>query len=195
MGAQHGKELDILVEDDVAKAILLSALPAETRTRVTVTVIGSASALSRQLAATYIRGEERPCLAVFDGDQEAKEQDNLTHAKSMAENVQGDFAAWFSQHVAYLPGDTWPEAWLVQKAANATETLCGSLGTDADTLSDILEYGLQAGKHNEFFEVSKQLGLDETTCLKLVSQNVCSENAVEFDTLVERISCVLTENG
>jgi len=195
LGAAHGKELDIFVEDDVAKSILLSALPAETRTRVTVTVIGSAPAIARQLAAAYIKGEERPCLAVFDGDQEAKEQDNLSHAKSMAEDSQGDFPDWFSTRVAYLPGDTWPEAWLVQKAASAPATLCIPLGTDADTLSDILEYGLQAGKHDEFYEIAKQLGLDVPTCLRLVAQNVCSENAEEFYPIIEHISTVLSENG
>ena len=81
MASIAGKELDILVEDEVAKALLQSSLSAEIRSRITVTVIGSATALARQLAAIYVKGEDRPTLAVFDGDQTNKEQENLSHAK------------------------------------------------------------------------------------------------------------------
>ena len=63
MSAVTGKELDILVEDEVARSLLQSSLPASLRSRVTISVIGSATALARQLAALYVRGEERPTLA------------------------------------------------------------------------------------------------------------------------------------
>jgi AAA15 family ATPase/GTPase len=187
MGAAAGKELDLLVEDEIAKVLLLTALPSTIRSRITVSIIGSASALSRQLAALYIRGEERPTLAVFDGDQKGREADNLNHAKKMAENIKDDFGTWFGGKIGYLPGDTWPETWIVQKCIESTGTLPELTGTDVNALADILEYGLQAGKHNEFFEISKHLGLDRSSCLQLFTIHVCQQFKGEFSTLSDMI--------
>lgn len=191
MGAAVGKELDIFVEDEVARTLLLSALPAVIRSRVSIKVIGSASALSRQLAALYIRGEERPTLAVFDGDQKVKETSNLQHAQKMAEKTADDFDDWFRAHITYLPGDTWPETWIIQKSAEISGSLTALTGTDINSLTDILEYGLQAGKHNEFFEISKHLGLDRSQCLQLFTIHVCQNFSDEFTTLLNRIEDIL----
>lgn len=194
MAATPGKELDILVEDEVAKAILQSTLPAQMRSRVTMTVIGSATALARQLAAIYVRGEERPTLAVFDGDQKNKEQDNQAHAQNMAENVNGDFSDWYKSHVAYLPGDTWPEAWIVQKSASCLDSISTLTSSDPDTLIAVLEYGLQAGKHNEFYGIAKNLGLEQKACLQLFTTGVCQAHSEEFEPLVTQIANILTQN-
>ena len=195
MAAVTGKELDIFVEDEVAKSLLQSSLPASVRSRVTVTVIGSATALARQLAALYVRGEEKPTLAIFDGDQKAKEQDNLAHAQKMAENTDANFTDWFRSHVAYLPGDTWPEAWIVQKSSECIDAISKLTASDADTLADVLEYGLQAGKHSEFFEISKNLGLDRAMCLQLFTISVCQKFPEEFEDIVGRVDTVLAQNG
>lgn len=195
MAAIHGRELDIFVEDEVAKSLLHSSLPAHVRSRVTTTVIGSATALARQLAAIYVRGEERPTLAIFDGDQRSKEQDNQAHAEKMAEHVGDDFPAWYKSRIAYLPGDTWPEAWILQKGANCLDALSSLTSSDPDALVAILEYGLQAGKHNEFYEVSKNLGLEEKACLQLFATGVCQVHSEEFDTLVTQIEQLLAQNG
>jgi hypothetical protein len=60
MGARGQKELDLLIEDEVAITLILSVLPTNIRSRIGVTVIGSASALSRQLAADYVRHADKP---------------------------------------------------------------------------------------------------------------------------------------
>lgn len=195
MAAIAGNELNIFVEDEVARAILQSSLPASIRSRVSITVIGSASALARQLAALYVRGEEKPTLAIFDGDQKTKEQDNLSHAKKMAENNKENFAGWFKSHIAYLPGDTWPEAWIVQKGFGCIETLSNLTSADADNLNDVLEFGLQAGKHNEFFEISKSIGLDRSACLQLFTLSVCQRFSEEFKPIVSQIEEMLMQNS
>jgi predicted ATPase len=187
LGAVTGKEVDVFVEDEVAKALLLSALPASVRTRINIIIIGSATAIARQLAATYVRGEERPVLAIFDGDQRSKESDNIGYGKSMAENAASDFANWIKGRIAYLPGETWPEAWIVQKAGEAQPALAALLGVDADALPDVLEYGLQAGKHNEFHEISKQIGLERAHCLQLFTTTICSSFSEEFEDLTKAI--------
>lgn len=194
MAAVVGQELDIFVEDEVAKSLLLSCLPAIIRSRVTITAIGSATALARQIAALYVRGEGKPTIAIFDGDQKNKEQDNLDHARKMAESTQADFIDWFRGHVAYLPGDTWPEAWIIQKNTESIDELSSLTSSPHDELIAILEYGLQAGKHNEFFEIAKSLGLDRASCLQLFTVNVSRKFPDEFVGLTQRISALLDQN-
>lgn len=186
-----GLELDLLVEDDTAKAILLALLPAQLRARSTLRVIGSASALSRQLAAAYARGEEKPVLAVFDGDQATHLKENLEHARKMAEKTKSDFDDWFHARVIHLPGDTWPELWLLKKASEAKERVAEALGTSVDDLTDILEYGMQAGKHNEMHEIARHVGLERDVCLQLMAAVIASEFDDEMSSLTTRIQGVL----
>lgn len=193
MAAIPGNEIDIMVEDEVAKSLLQSTLPAHIRSRVKITVIGSATALARQLAAIYIRGEERQTLAIFDGDQRSNENNNMKHAEKMAENIGNDFSSWYKNRIAYLPGDTWPEAWIVQKSTTCLELLSNLTSSDCDVLSDVLEYGLQAGKHNEFFEIANNLGLDQKVCLHLFTTGVCQAHASEFEPLVTQVSQLLSQ--
>jgi predicted ATPase len=193
LSAITGLEIDIYVEDDVAKAILLAALPASVRARATFTVIGSATALARQLAALYIRGEKKPVLAVFDGDQSVKENDNLDHARRMAEKVKPDFDEWFKAHAVYLPGDTWPEAWLLQKATEATNSLADLLGTEPNDLAEFIEYGLQAGKHNEFHEVAKHLGLEQPQCLQMFTVAIAQQCTAAFIPINKRVETILAD--
>ena len=182
MGSTNSQELDIYVEDEVAKALIETSLTATIRTRVRIKIIGSAGAIARQLAALMDRGEERATIAVFDGDQRARRNENLQLAKRMAENASQDFEAWFDAHSSYLPGDTWPEAWIIQKCkdALAATSLALSLDEDGDA-AEILEYALQAGKHNEFFESATHVGLDKDHCLKLLTNIVVEKYSSDFD--------------
>jgi len=185
MGAPGGNELDVFVEDEVAKSILQAILPAATRTRVSIRVIGSATAIARQLAAHYVRKDKRSTIAIFDGDQKVKESDNLDHAKKMAENPGSDFKQWYGERTGYLPGDTWPEAWLIQKAIEAKELASVALSSDEDAVIGILEYGLQAGKHNEFYEVAQNVGLDKQQCVERITATVAAAFPGEFSALLE----------
>lgn len=195
MSSISGLEIDIFLEDDVAKSILLAVLPASVRSRATFSVIGSATALARQLAALYVRGETKPVLAIFDGDQKSKESDNASHAAKMAEKAKADFPDWFSKHISYLPSETWPEAWLLQKATDALDPLAAVVGTEPDELKDIIEYGQQAGKHNEFHEVAKHLGLERAQCLQLFTSVICPTFAHELLPVSEAIAGILAKNG
>ncbi len=191
MAAIPGIELDVYVEDEVAKILLSSCVPSSIRSRITIIVIGSATALARQLAALYVRKEQKPTIAIFDGDQRAKEGSNLVHAQNMAEKTDEDFGNWFKDRIAYLPGETWPEAWIVQKSNECIDSISTLVACDVDSLAEFLEYGLQAGKHNEFYEISKNLGLEKSHCLQLFTTSVCQSFPEKFETIVTTISQIL----
>ncbi|WP_255481405.1 AAA family ATPase [Rhodanobacter sp. ANJX3] len=183
MGASGQKELDIFVEDDVAKSVLQAILPASIRSRTDITIIGSSSAISRQLAAFHVRGAVTQILAVYDGDQRVNEAANLDHAKKMAENPTPTFANWFSSSSTYLPGDTWPEAWILQKCKGVPNLIAESLLIEIDEVADVIEYGLQAGKHNEFHEIAMHVGLTKDQCLQKLSEVVSKAFSNDFDDL------------
>lgn len=195
MGALENKELEVMLEDEVAADILTFALSANLRQRLRFVSIGSASALSRQLAAAYARKEVRTILAVFDGDQRKLERDNLNHAKSMAELTDDDFDNWFEERVTYLPGNTWPEIWLVQKNFDYVESLSRLLNADESLVIESMEYGLQAEKHSEFYEIARHLGLEKRQCIQYFMSNLCSSEPEVFQELSNIIISVLGDNN
>lgn len=191
MSASHKCELDIFVEDEVAEILLQNCLPAEIRSRVKIIIIGSASAIARQLAALHIRGEERPTIAIFDGDQRKKEGDNLKHAKNMHENCTSQFDEWFKNHIYYLPGNTWPEAWIVEKCDSIHEHVSAELKLDISHVGDMLTQSLQAGKHNEFYAIGQYVGLKRAQCLNRLAKTVNSNFPDDFSGLYNYISSKL----
>jgi len=191
MGAIENKEIDILLEDGIAIDILTFALPTNIRSRIRTIPIGSASALSRQLAAAYARKDDRQILAIFDGDQRPSEADNLKHAKNTAELTDNKFDQWFKSHIDYLPGETWPEVWLIQKNLEHLSSLSELTLTDESSLVEIMEYGLQAGKHNEFHEISGHLGLEKRQCIQYFVMNIQKHDSAVFQTILEKVTFLL----
>lgn len=183
MGATHGSDALVLVEDDVARALIQECLPADVRSRIDLKAIGSASALSRQLAAAYVRKETKPTFAVFDGDQRKSEGANISHAKKMAENSSSDFVNWFKNRISYLPGSSWPEAWLIEKSKEEVELVSAALSCEVGDVLGLLEYALQAGKHNEFAELAQHVGLSKGQVLQKICEVVVASFSEEFDEL------------
>lgn len=188
LSASNKCELDIFVEDEVAEILLQKILPAEIRARIKIIVIGSATAIARQLAALHIRGEERPTIAIFDGDQRNKENENLKHAKNMHENCTIEFEAWYKKRVSYLPGDTWPEAWIVNKCNTAHDHVSAELSLDIAHVGDMLTQSIHAGKHNEFYAIGNYVGLKKEQCLNHLAKVVSIISADEFSEVYKFIS-------
>jgi predicted ATPase len=191
MGGIVGKELEVFVEDDVAKSLIIAALPASVRTRITVTIIGSANCLARQLAATYLRNKNHSVLAVFDGDQRVKETFNVSHARKMAEKVEDGFDQWAKDRMAYLPGNSWPEAWLMQVAQSILDQLSVAVSSDVDSVVAALEQGVKAGKHNELYTAGRELGLEREHFLQIISAELCRNYPDHFKELTKKISDAL----
>lgn len=184
MGDDVKAELYVMVEDDVAKSIILESLHSAVRSRVDVQVVGSATAISRQLAAAYVRKDQRKFVAVLDGDQRKQFKNNLGVAKKMLEVASPDFDHWLQERVSYLPGDSWPESWMVQKCKEISAAVGTSLAVEADEVSDLMEYALQAGKHSEFHEISTHIGIPRDQVLNKISAVLFREYPHEFSELV-----------
>ncbi|WP_285415105.1 AAA family ATPase [Pseudomonas sp. efr-133-TYG-5] len=191
MGAVGEKELEIFVEDPVAKIIIETILNGGIRSRINITRIGSAAAVARQLAANFLRDEHANILAVYDADQKKLQAKNIEHAKNMAERKDAEINSWLLERTSYLPGDTWPEAWLLQKCSEIPQELGVELGIEPQRATEIVEYALQAGKHEEFVEVGEQVNLDPERCLILVCGVVYKNFPEEFDNLKDTISRML----
>lgn len=189
-------EVEILVEDDIARTILTFALPTEIRNRVKINLAGSASRLARQIGDFYFQHKTHPFIAVFDGDKLSKHSENLNNAKNAAESCGEDFKEWFEAHIKYLPGDTWPEAWLVKSAIDGCILLLAQdFGCEHDNLKYILEQGLIAGEHNEFFEIASRLNVNIERCLQQVVINVVKTTSEDFRPIISHIEKVLKDNN
>lgn len=193
LSAENNQELDILVEDDVAYALIIRSLPLELRARCNIEIIGSASALCIQLAALYNRKQKKKTLVIFDADQKKLENKNINHTKNTTQKEDDNFSTWFKERTAYLPGAEWPELWIIKKSYQYIPELSASLNTTPDALNEILVAGEKAGKHNEIHEVAKQCGLTRKDCLNTLSEHISKFHKLEFKELLEKIEVILKE--
>lgn len=188
LGAVQEKELQIFVEDDVAQAILTSALSSNTRTRVEVKIIGSSSSIARQLGAAYARSEKRKIIALLDGDQLTNHSKSISYAKAMAETKNNDFETWVEERILYLPSQSWPEHWLIKSAKELAKEVALAFDADSEEILLFMDYAEQAGKHNELFELSNRVGLSREQCLNILAGVVVKNNKSEFFKIIQKIN-------
>ncbi|MDX7791732.1 AAA family ATPase [Aeromonas caviae] len=187
LSAESSNELSLLVEDDVAKNIIQMVIPKPLRTRMNIEVIGSASALSRQLSANFNRDKKENILVLFDADQRVKEKYNVNHAYEMTESSddKDQVKEWLKSKMLYLPGDTWPERWLIDKTLEKIELAALHFNIEVGDLTDIVREARNAEKHNELYVVAEKIGLDESSVLNIISNFVCSQFKHEFDDIID----------
>lgn len=193
--SDNSEELDVLVEDIVAEKLLASFLPSELRARIRIEVVGSASALSRQLGAIYQRARKKPTLVVFDGDQKKLRDNNLKTSRSMLErDLEGFdewFDEWFDDCITYLPGDQWPEKWIIEQNIKHVDNLANIMISDSDIVKEALIRGREAEKHREFADASIPLGLGTLETLERCCLNLALKCPSEFDYISEKIKKIL----
>jgi ABC-type multidrug transport system ATPase subunit len=189
LSAENPLEICLLVEDRVAKTLLTAVLPSSIRCRISIEIVGSASALVRQLSSNYIREKQQNIVVVFDGDQVVKENDNLLHGYKMTESPDKieDIQKWMKSKIEYLPGEGWPELWIVQKGLESIDILSPLIGVGKDELSDIIKQGLDAGKHNEFSAISHAVGLEEQDTLNFFCIAINQGHSKEFEMLIQSL--------
>jgi hypothetical protein len=203
MGKADAEELDIFVEDEIAGSILQQVLPLEVRKRCLIKPIGSCNAVLRQLASRSMEGIHNS-MCVLDGDQSGKLNDGL---KSVVKDTEAStqeekdaVKSWAEARIFFLPGDTWPEKWLLSEAVDFLENdLVGDTSQTAsmwglendDQLLQLLQDALLADKHDEFFELGEAVELDPERVRQDVCRLVAMAKPDRFEELIATIEAKL----
>jgi hypothetical protein len=180
---QQSSGLDILVEDEVAKSIVEIAIVKHIRSSVRILPIGSAPAVMQHLAVRYkqIRYQRNnlpEVCAFLDGDMLLHRPEQIKQFMSTLENhyerqVSED---WIDKRLLFLPGDTWPEAWIFSQTNRQPfyakfQSELNMLNIEVDNL---LAAASRAGKHQEFRTAAEILGID-----RAIVTNYLIESALE----------------
>lgn len=195
MGRDASHELDIFVEDEVAQTIVEASLDHDLRVRCQIIEIGSHASIKRVMAARYMENR-RNCICLLDGDQRkfsdgnANDVVNLCDGKFATKN--DEVSTWASERLDYIPGNEWPEKWLFSQAIANIEPLKAGLAStwglaNQDSLRNILEQAIAAGKHNEFHTLANELSLQEEAVRRELIAELRRCNPLDFDKLADFI--------
>jgi predicted ATPase len=193
LAAVNTNELDVLVEDKTALSLINSLLPSNLRSRVNVEAIGSWSALARQMASIRQRKDNKNFLVIFDGDQ----SNNIntiksTYFKSLETFKDKDKEEeWFNSKIIFLPGQEWPEKWILLNSLKFVKQLAVINKCDPDELTDIIETALQADKHAQFYELSEKLNIQPEVLIDRFLVVLTQELSGDFDLILTKINSFL----
>ena len=138
----------------------------------------------------YNRNKKENIIVLYDADQKAKEKHNLTHAYEMTEssNDKEEVKKWLKSRMLYLPGNTWPERWLIDRLMEKIDVASHLFNVEADELSDILKTARGSEKHKEIYVIASLIGLDEAYVLNAISGFICTGFKCEFDEFIASLS-------
>lgn len=191
-------ELEIMVEDDVAKDYVNTILPHTLRRRVEIVIMGSADGSILQAIATHYREGNNNFIVVADGDKKTKK-------KKMIEKVVGflgdskaiapdEIRKQLDKRLAFLPGKEWPEKVFIEslKSSDNLDNLLDAY--NLDDVSDLKKYltnALVAGKHSEFPQLAKDLCLEERVIRTFALQQYHTLNETEAQPILNAITNAL----
>lgn len=165
LAGQNSNELDVFVEDEVGKAVIMNLLPMKIRERIKIYPIGSDEAVLKQMAARY-RVNKLNFIAFLDGDKRRERNQQVDHIKKHLETRienPDHFKDAVDVRLCYIPGDTWPESSIIQRilACPDKQGLVSRWDIEENDIVRFLDDALTAGKHKEFFRLAEQLSIDE----------------------------------
>lgn len=190
LAGEDSNELDIFVEDGIANTIIESTLDNELRSRVSILPIGSPMAIARQMAAKYKKPKSTECIAILDGDQSSSTSIHLANfIKALEASKDKDKEeSWFQERLYCLPGNTWPEKWIIEQLRDLdTEKLAALLKCSVDEFETYIEEALTAEKHNELYSLSKNLSIDIDYVKGTVASWLSLEVESEFSFIIAAI--------
>jgi len=176
-------ELDIYVEDIISAALIESFITADVRKRVNIVPIGSPVAIVRQMAARYKDPKGSECIAVMDGDQANSVDVHRRHFIEALESVEDDAkeTEWFTQRVGFLPGNTWPEKWLIECLRSADiNKLATLLSISRDELASYVGEATSAEKHKEIYTLAGRLSVDPMHLFRTAACCLTSSKDADF---------------
>lgn len=193
LAAVNSSELDIFVEDKTAFSLIDALLPSNIRNRVNLEVIGSSSALARQMASIRHRKEEKNFIVIFDGDQtNNKKAIRLSYLKALENYVDKEKEEeWFDSKITFLPGNEWPEKWMLVESLKYIDELSMITNSTPDEMLDILESAQQADKHSEFYDLGESLNIDPEKLLDRFSVILTQKSKDDFVDIITKINLFL----
>jgi hypothetical protein len=101
------------------------------------------------------------------------------------------FNNWIKNKMGYLPGDTWPEAWLMQMGHEVADEIAIAINSDSDSVIEALISGQNAGKHNELYTAGKKLGLERESFMQHIACAIARKFSDNFAEVVNQIGKML----
>ncbi len=196
LAGENTNELDIYVEDLMAKYMVESVMDNDTRTRANIIPIGSSSAVLRQLSARYRNLKEGDCIAILDGDKAASLDQLVDEFLRLLESVKDKRGAaeWIRERLCFLPGDTWPENWILSQCTKIdTSRIEDRLILNNAELGEYIEEAIQAGKHREFPTIANRTNLEEEYLKQIFSGCVASCTQRQFVEILSGIERSLSK--
>jgi hypothetical protein len=129
-----------------------------------------------------------------DGDMLGQATDQWVNFRKAAETIENEEEArtWLNARLAYLPGDTWPEKWIIQTLrSDQLSDLQDRWNVEETTLGEALREANQAGKHDELRTLASELELDESCVSSGVAQHLARNHPEDFEPLGEKIKELL----
>lgn len=199
LSGRNSGELVVFVEDHIGDAILTEILPLEIRERIGIIPIGSSEAVLRQLSARF-REKCFNCVAFLDGDKSSQHSGSVEKVKNYLEKRYGDFdenamTDWSNYRLKYLPGETWPEKWLIEQnqRSNNIKKLEIIWGADTGKIKSFLDTAIQAGKHNELYSLNSNLHQPIDRILSDLVRTVKEETPETFQPMIDILKTMLLE--
>jgi hypothetical protein len=93
--------------------------------------------------------------------------------------------------ISYIPGDVWPELWIIDCNKNYLSSLSAMIGMSKDSLFDVLSKARSSGKHNEFHEFAKRTGLPKELGIYHLCSNISLNAKHEFIDLISKVEAWL----
>lgn len=194
LAGEHSEELVIYVEDGVAKDILESLLDTELRNRILISKIGSDSSVITLMAGMRKANHNINIMGVLDGDKRSELSKKHTQFLKKLESYESveQETFWIINRLDVLPGNAWPEKWCLNVLKNtlSDDFLKGIKSTKYQML-EYIEQAEIAGKHNEFYELSKILNMDIGYLRKMIANHVTLNSLSEFSSIMQKISELL----
>lgn len=166
LSGTQSNELTVFVEDEVGKGFLEALLPQNIRERIRIITVGSDQAVLKHMAVHY-REHDDSFVAFLDGDKRTQKESSISkirnHLESRIYDEEEEFRQLMDERLQYLPGYSWPERLLVEEAMRSEHQhlLEEKWGCPVSEIIVYLEEALAAGKHNEFYAMSKKICLPE----------------------------------
>lgn len=190
LAGEDSNELDVFVEDGIASTIVESSINNELRCRVSILPIGSHVSIARQMASRYKEHKKHQCIAILDGDQSSSEKVHISNFLNALESSKDKEAevAWFKERLLYLPGNTWPEKWVIEQLKILdTKELADLFKCSDEELNSYIDEALTAEKHNELYSLSKNLSLGIEYVNGTIASWLACEIEKEFSGLISSI--------